>query len=285
MRPAERRLALGLYRAGPRRHLLAAALDLGVTALDTAANYQHHQAHRVLADQAGPLLRRFDLTTKIGYFPGGHDLDPARLRAAADQAARDLGRPPDTLLLHNPEHDPAGFARAAEELVRLRERGRVRRWGISTWNPAPLLAHLDEAPRPDVLMTRAGLAVPAHVLDAGDRLAEQLSPGSRWGMAPFGGNPADPLWHKLDTRPFLAGRRTAPALQAALAIAYGTPAVARIAAGTSDPAHLAELATATRDIETDPDTLARYRTLLREAATVREHREAGGDNARAAEPG
>ncbi|MEU1784280.1 hypothetical protein ABZ545_33150 [Streptomyces abikoensis] len=74
-----------------------------MTALDTAYNYDHFASHRTLRGVVGDLLPQFSISTKIGYFPDGHDLDPVRLRRAAERAAEDLGRVPNTLLLHNPE--------------------------------------------------------------------------------------------------------------------------------------------------------------------------------------
>jgi aryl-alcohol dehydrogenase-like predicted oxidoreductase len=91
-----------------------------VTALDTAYNYHRFASHRTLARIAGDLLGRFEISTKVGYFPDGHDLDPARLRQAVEQAAADLGRIPDTVLLHNPEHSPEQVPRAAEILAAAR---------------------------------------------------------------------------------------------------------------------------------------------------------------------
>ena len=159
MRSAERRVVLGLYRARPTRQLLEAALDLGLAALDTAYNYQHFGGHRALAATAGELLGRFDISTKVGFFPDGHSLEPARLRAAVEKAGSELGRAPNTVLLHNPECSPQAFQRACETLAGMRNAGLCQAWGLSSWNPIPLLEVASRA-EPDVLMVRAGLAVP-----------------------------------------------------------------------------------------------------------------------------
>ena len=198
MRTAERRVILGLYRARPTRHLLEAALDLGIAALDTAYNYQHFDGHRALAIAAGELLDRFEISTKVGFFPDGHSLAPARLRAAVEQTVSELGRTPTTVLLHNPECSPQAFQRACEALAGMRDAGLCQAWGLSSWSPRPLLA-FDPGAEPDVLMVRAGLTVPAGDLDAAEQLAVRLQPTRLWGMAPFGGHAADPVWSAVNT--------------------------------------------------------------------------------------
>ena len=237
-----------------------------MTALDTAYNYQRFSGHRALATVGGDLLDRFEISTKVGFFTDGHSLDPARLHAAVEQAASDLGRIPDAVLLHNPECSPNGFKRACDTIMTLRDSGLCRAWGLSTWDPRRLLAVADEA-RPDVLMVRAGLTVPATVLDAAEDLAAVLRPESVWGMAPFGGDSADPIWSSVDTGLFLAPGQQASRLQAALAAAFAVPSVQRLAVGTSRPEHLAELVAA-RELTTSPRQIASYRELLRRRASV-----------------
>jgi pyridoxine 4-dehydrogenase len=195
-----------------------------VTALDTAYNYQRFGGHRALADAAGDLLDRFEISTKVGFFTDGHSLDPARLHAAVEQAASDLGRIPDTVLLHNPECSPGGFQRACDTIRALRDTELCRAWGVSTWDPRRLLAVAQEA-RPDVLMVRAGLTVPAVVLDAAEDVVAALRPERVWGMAPFGGDSADPIWSSVDTELFLTPGQQASRLGAALAAAFAIPSV------------------------------------------------------------
>ncbi|MCS0638354.1 aldo/keto reductase [Streptomyces sp. LP05-1] len=253
----------------PTRPLLEHALTAGVTALDTAFNYDAYAGHRVLARAAaGGLLEKFEVSTKVGYFPDGHTLEPARLRAAVERAAAELGRPPDTVLLHNPEHAPAGLAAACDTLAACRDAGLCAAWGIAAWNPSPLLsaaAGIDV--RPDVLMVRAGLAVRGDVLDAAERLTLALGAADRWGMAPFAGNPNDPVWSKVDATVFLepGQRASASRVQAGLAAAFALPAVSRIAVGTSSPQHLDELAAAVR-YAAGPAVVDEYRELLRAGA-------------------
>ncbi|MGW9346221.1 aldo/keto reductase [Nocardiopsis flavescens] len=262
MRSSDRRIVLGLYRSSPNSELLKQALELGVTRLDTAYNYQRFTAHRALAIAAGPALARFNITTKVGFFPEGHNLDPERLRRAVRQAGDDLGRVPDTVLLHNPECSIEGFEKACETLLHMRESGLCHAWGISTWNPHQLTEHAWSLPHPDTIMVRAGLSVPAPVLDAAERLTKQLRAREVHGMAPFGGNATDPLWTHVDTSLFLAPEQQASSLQAAIAVAFTIPGVARIAVGTSSPAHLAEIVQA-ESLTVSPETVERYRSLLR----------------------
>ncbi|MET7936890.1 aldo/keto reductase [Streptomyces sp. NPDC005322] len=158
---------------------LTGALDLGVTALDTSSNYLGFRSHELLARVAGDLLPKFTLSTKVGYFPSAdraeHSLDPARLRAAVEQSVRELGREPDLVFLHNPEHTLEGvtsrsraeLGRACAALDVAAEKGLCGAWGVATWDPSPLVDLIDEVlPQPSALMVRAGLLVGTGTLDA-----------------------------------------------------------------------------------------------------------------------
>ena len=238
-----------------------------MTGLDTAFSYQDFTAHRRLADAVGDLLRLFDITTKIGFFPDGHDLSAARLRAAAESICSELGRAPDTLLLHNPERAPTWFTNACHTMTRLRDEGLCRAWGVSTWDPAPLLGRIVPEP-PDVLMVRAGLMVPARVLDAAEQLIDEVKPVELRGMAPLGGHGSGSAWTLVDSAAlFLHPGQTATQVQAAVAAAFQLPAVEAIAVGTGNPAHLRELAKAPR-LDLNLRAVKQYRTLIRARASV-----------------
>ena len=267
MRTADRRIALGLYRTGPTRHLLEGALEQGVTDLDTAFNYHHFASHRTLAAIADDLLPSFTISTKVGYFPDGHDLDPARLRAAVERSAEELGRTPDTVLLHNPESSVGGFADACVVLREMCEAGFCKTWGLSTWDPRSLLAADWEIPCPDVAMVRAGLTVPVGILEAVDELVDRAQVTGLWGMAPFAGNADDSIWQTVDTSTFLVSGQQCSALQAGVAAAFAIPEVTRLAVGTTDIEHLAE-AVGGSQLEVNTETVTAYRALLRERATV-----------------
>ena len=208
------------------------------------------------------------MTTKVGFFPDGHSLDPVRLRAAVHKSAEDLGRAPDTVLLHNPENDPGGLPAAADALRELVAVGLCQRWGISTWDPRPLLSMLTaHRLEPDVLMTRAGITVPAGVLNAASLAAATSSTAERRGMAPFGGNPGDEAWSRFDAGLLLRPGQRCTSLQARFAVAFELPSVVAIAVGSSRPAHLKELLEATA-LDTDTAAVERYRELLAQRATV-----------------
>lgn len=238
-----------------------------MTALDTAYNYAHFGSHQILHEVGQDLLERFEVSTKVGFFPDRHDLAPARLRAAVEQSIEHLGQRPAAVLLHNPESSPADFLAGCEALAGLRDSGLCTGWGISSWDPRALLRLRYTGPRPDVLMVRAGLMVPWEILNAAEELTTATRPLERWGMAPFGHNIGTPVWNAVDTSLFLAPEQNATIAEAALAIAYGLPAVSRMAVGTTDPEHLQQLQRA-RLIEADHGVLARYRSMLRRKATL-----------------
>ncbi|MFD0267876.1 aldo/keto reductase [Streptomyces sp. NPDC127106] len=281
MREPDPRIVLGLHRSRYERRTLTSALDLGITAVDTSFNYRGFTAHTTLADVTGDLLPHFTLSTKVGFFPAGsqaeHSLDPTRLRAALEQTYQDLRRMPDLVFLHNPERSltsPAAEARntlgrACAALTAAVEAGLCGAWGISSWDPRPLSGLVDASlPRPAVLMVRAGLLAGVDVLEASEALATRwgLTPDEVWGMSPFGGNPADPVWGRLDPRIFIEDADDAPSgLQAAFRTAFLLPKVGRIAVGTDSPSHLRELVDALR-YEPDAGRLRTYRRLLRQRA-------------------
>ncbi|RSN18767.1 aldo/keto reductase [Streptomyces sp. WAC 01325] len=267
MRTTDRRIALGLYRNGHARELLESALEHGVTDLDTAFNYAQFASHRTLSNIAADLLPSFSISTKVGYFPGGHDLAPGRLRAAVEQSAEELGRTPDTVLLHNPETSVDGFSDSCAALNELREAGLCGSWGISSWDPRPLLEADWDIPSPDVVMVRAGLIVSAAILNAIDELVGRARNPELWGMAPFAGNAAAPIWEAVDTSMFLVPGQGGSALQTGIAAAFAIPVVSRLAVGTSSVDHLVEAVHGSR-LEVNKETVAEYRELLNQRATV-----------------
>lgn len=238
-----------------------------MNALDTAYNYDGFASHCTLRSIAADLLDDFEISTKVGFFPDGHDLDPERLRAAVKETAEDLGRAPDTVLIHNPEQSPAGFGRACRALAWMQAEGLFRAWGVSSWDPRLLLYRNYQGPTPDVLMLRAGLTVPSVVLEAGDRLVAAMGPTEVWGMAPFGHRTIDPVWTALDVGPFLARGQEPTTIEGAFAVAYHAPDVVRMAVGTTRIDHLAQL-NAARLLHVDTAAVARYRSLIHRKATV-----------------
>ncbi|MFF4258424.1 aldo/keto reductase [Streptomyces sp. NPDC001663] len=278
MRSADPRVVLGLHRSRHERRLLTEALDLGVTTLDTSTNYLGFRSHQALARAVGDLLPKFTVSTKVGYFPGPdraeHSLDPVRLLAAVEQAAQDLGREPDLVFLHNPEHslhesvphDQDVLVEACAALDDAAAKGLCAGWGIASWDTSQLANMIDATgPRPSVLMVRAGMLVGARNLDAADALikAWDLSVDELWGMSPFGGSTSDPVWDRVDPRIFLRTDDQLSRVQAAFRAAFHLPRVGSVAVGTDEPAHLGELVGALAG-EVDERTVREYRSLLRD---------------------
>ncbi|MGH3695277.1 MAG: aldo/keto reductase [Pseudonocardiaceae bacterium] len=252
--------------------------------MDTSYSYLGFTSHRTLARIAGDLLPEFMISTKVGFFPGTagmeHSLDPRRLRQAVEESVEDLCRPPDVMFLHNPERtvavlppDEAGdcLAAACTALHDASAAGLCGVWGLSCWDPRPLLASggLKAIPAPDVLMCRAGLLVSADVLDAGDTIATLcgLDVSARWGMSPFAGQATDPVWTTVNVRAFLEAGQECSTLQAAFRTAYELPPVSRIAVGTNSIDHLRDLVTALR-LRADNNRISSYRELLRAKNTT-----------------
>lgn len=257
-------------------------MSLGVRSLDTAYNYHRFASHRVLARVAGDLLGEFALYTKVGFFANGgpagctqHSLSTARLREAVERSTEDLGRTPDLVFLHNPERTLAGLptsegrcqlAAACNALAETVAAGLCRAWGIASWDPRSVVKVIDEdAPgiQPCALLLRAGLSVAHPVLSAGEQMCRMLgaTPDRRWGMSPFGGSTSNEAWHAANLGAFLQPEQPYSALQAAFRLAYELPPVARVAVGTSNPAHLRELVAATELVVND-DAIGRYRQLI-----------------------
>nr|WP_258049734.1 aldo/keto reductase [Streptomyces finlayi] len=232
--------------------------------LDTASNYLRHRSHEVLKATAGDLLPKFSVSTKIGFFPEGHSLDPTRLRSAVEQAIKGLGREPDVVFLHNPEHsvpDAETLAQACSALADTVRAGLCRSWGISTWDPRPLV-DLD-VPCPDVLMVRAGLLVGIDILEAAESLVTRWRPSQVWGMSPFSGNATQEVWERFDPGVFLRDSASVTKVQAAFRSAYNLPRVDAVAVGTDNVDHLREL-TEALTFEVDDQIVQEYRQLLKD---------------------
>ncbi|MFH9562447.1 aldo/keto reductase [Streptomyces globisporus] len=234
-----------------------------MTHLDTASNYHRHRSHEVLKATAGDLLPKFSVSTKVGFFPEGHSLDPTRLRSAVEQAFKGLGREPDVVFLHNPEHsvtDGETLAQACSALADTVRAGLCLSWGVSTWDPRPLV-DLD-VPCPNVLMVRAGLLVGIDILEAAESLVTRWRPSQVWGMSPFCGNATQEVWERFDPGVFLRDSASVTKAQAAFRSAYNLPRVDAVAVGTDNVEHLRELAEALT-FEVDDQIVKDYRQLLK----------------------
>ncbi len=229
----------------------------------------------MLAETAADLLPKFALSTKVGFFPGAggaeHSLDPSRLRLAIEKAVWELGREPDTVLLHNPERSLTGLSpadgyallgSACTALVDAAREGLCRTWGVSSWDTRPLgMVGVYDLPSPDVLMVRAGFLVGIDLLDATAVLRSVWQAGETWGMSPFGGGNGK-VWEDFDPRPFLRSPHDGLSrMQAAFRTAFHLPSAAAVAAGTDNPGHLAELVQAL-GAEVDTTAVSKYLRAL-----------------------
>ncbi len=227
---------------------------------------------------AGDLLPKFTVSTKVGYFPtpngAEHSLDPLRLHRAVEQTVRDLGREPDVVFLHNPEHSlqesPShnrdALAQACTALDDATLNGLCGAWGVASWDPSPLPEVVDATmPKPSVLMVRVGLLVGIRTLEAADALSAAwgVDVRTKWGMSPFGGSTNSSVWDRIDPRVFLRDGSDLTRVQAAFRAAYHLPQVGTVAVGTDEPAHLSQLIDALTE-EVDEQAIDEYRHLLRD---------------------
>jgi aryl-alcohol dehydrogenase-like predicted oxidoreductase len=272
-------LGCASYWAKPRfsesraRAVLAAALEAGITVLDTGASYALGHAERRL----GRLLREVGadpdsllIGTKAGTVPDRRgrlvkDFRPETVTAQARASLSALGLERLALLqLHGPE--PADLTddllRALEDL---RAEGTVALLGINGF--APVIRHATGRAPFDVLMPFLSVMEPANapLVAAADRAGQGVMvagplarmafapPLGRWLTRPSG------LWYlaralRHGPGPLLRARALRPALtapgwtpaQLALAWVLAQPGVACAVFGTTDPAHVRELAEAAR---------------------------------------
>ncbi|SFQ29539.1 Aldo/keto reductase family protein [Amycolatopsis rubida] len=207
-----------------------------------------------------------------------HSLDPARLREAVERSADDLGRSPDVVFLHNPELGLSGrsgkeahdrLADASAVLASAVAAGSCGTWGIATWDARPVAEAIERSAsgiQPGALLLRAGLSVAEPILAAGETLCRVLGVPSecRWGMSPFSGSTADPVWSALDLGAFLAAEAEVSTPQAAFRLAYELPPVTRVAVGTSNAEHLRDLVHAA-ELAVSEGAIRRYRELIKAA--------------------
>jgi pyridoxine 4-dehydrogenase len=112
-------------------------------------------------------------------------------------------------------------------------------------------------------MTRTGLGVAGDTLAASETAAAALAVpvGGRWGMSPFAGDAAHPVWQRINTGMFLPADQQAGRLPVVFRLAFELPPVAAVAVGSTNPRHLRELVAAA-GLDIDAEQVARYRRLL-----------------------
>jgi aryl-alcohol dehydrogenase-like predicted oxidoreductase len=139
---------------------LAGALTAGVNFIDTSLNYRHQRSERVIGDTlaTGKWPReQLVIASKAGYLVphaaprhvpdvvnNQHCLDPLFLHDQCDRSLANLRIPSlDIFYLHNPETQlaavtPADFGRrcrrAFEACEELAAAGKIRFYGMATWN-------------------------------------------------------------------------------------------------------------------------------------------------------
>lgn len=271
------RLAAGTYRCRDVSQSMAAAVDAGVTWIDTAPNYGSGTAEASLRPvlNACPQVR---VSTKVGFVAGSdrqaaweagvlpYDRDHGHClarRYIAWQLARSrtrLGRLPELVFIHNPEHGRTNHAdvsrtltEAFEELEIAADAGTISGYGVATW--AGLSGGLLTIPGLTALAKTVGgphhhfravqfpvsliqLAVVADALDGRGALAEAGEAElDVFASAPLGGG--ELLRAMTDDLVRIIDCAVSPA-QAALLIVLSTPGVSRVLVSASTPAHWAD---------------------------------------------
>lgn len=243
--------------------LVHAALDRGVTFLDTGASYSGGEAEprlgRVLR---GRKLDGVVVATKAGTRHEGRvvrDFAPASLVASAERSLRNLGLETLPLLqLHGP-----AIAELTDELLAaledLKRRGVVRALGVNSFDPE-VIAHVAGLPAFDVVMIDYNVLRPerAALIDLAAGQGKGVLAGMALAMGHTGGQvlklraPRD-VWyalralknHRDDVRRgtrfgFLHRLRDMSGPQAALAYVLTHPGVSCAVVGTTRLPHLLE---------------------------------------------
>ncbi|HVI30493.1 aldo/keto reductase [Phenylobacterium sp.] len=263
--------------------LVHAAIDLGVTFLDTGASYSAGEAEPRL----GRALKGRDVSglvvaTKAGTFHAGggrigRDFSPAAVTASAERSLRNLGLDVLPLLqLHGP---------AASELTDdllaalddLKAKGLVRALGVNSFDPA-VIEHVVGLPQFDAVMVDYNVLRPER--EPLISRAAAAGKGVLAGMALAMGHTglkvakirgAQDLWyaarglvrHREEVRRgarfgFLHRQPGMTGSQAALAYVLANPDVSCAVIGTTRPAHLHENAAAS-GMALPPALMARIR--------------------------
>lgn len=205
------------------RTVIAAAVDAGVVALDTARAYARLDDDGVgewLAADGRERRPGLPIITKAGHYRAGasawhSDGSAERMRADAARSVELLGAPLDLLLLHRADRVD-DLEESVRTLAALRDEGVARAIGLSNASVELVDRALAVAPI-DAVQNRLGLGVDAfteyhHCRDAGlDFLA----------YAPFGGPRAAPLATRVPRVWMLAAARGVSVHRLALAAVLG----------------------------------------------------------------
>ncbi|MFF0678035.1 aldo/keto reductase [Streptomyces tendae] len=292
-------LAAGTYRCRDVSKSVAAAVRAGVTWIDTAPNYRSGSDEAALR-QVLDTCPQVRVSTKVGFVPDsdrraaqdagalrhgldrGHCLARPYISWQLTRSRTRLGRVPDLVFVHNPEHgrtDRADLSRtlteAFEELERAADAGEIGGYGVATW--AGLSSGMFTVPELTQLAITVGgprhhfravqfpvslihLAVVAAALDGHGPLAEAREAGlDVFASAPLGGG--ELLGAMTEELVRVVDSEASPA-QAALLVPLSAPGVSHVLLSASTTAHWADVRGATARRSLSPGRLRKVVDVL-----------------------
>jgi aryl-alcohol dehydrogenase-like predicted oxidoreductase len=127
--------AYGPVDEGEQKRVLARALEMGVTLVDTADAYGGGRMEQ-LVGQAAAGIGEVAIVTKGGVdrgtSPPSKRFDRAYLRRSVERSLRRLSRDfVDVYLLHNPLASTLASGEAVDALLELKREGKIAHWGVS----------------------------------------------------------------------------------------------------------------------------------------------------------
>ncbi|TQF04806.1 hypothetical protein E6W39_24490 [Kitasatospora acidiphila] len=292
-------LGLGTYRCPDVTGAALMAASRGADWVDTAPNYEHGQAETSLAEvlAAHPGLR---VSTKVGFVPvnakdlalragvltagdadRGHCLAPDYIAWQLDRSKRLLGRVPDVVFLHNPEHGCGKneiSSRLHAAFVALEEacsQQLISAYGVATWRG--ISSGLFDVPMLLELAAKAGgpnhhlravqlpislvhLAPVAQALNGHGPLADAAAAGLEvFASAPLHGGEIPGMVTPELSELINPGWSAA---EVALAVVASTPGVKRVLLSTGSPEHWTQAAEAVGRPPLSPDLLRRVVDVL-----------------------
>ncbi|MDH6704812.1 aryl-alcohol dehydrogenase-like predicted oxidoreductase [Kitasatospora sp. MAA19] len=293
------RLGLGTYRCLDVAEAALMAASSGAGWVDTAPNYAVGRAEMSLAVvlAAYPDLC---VSTKVGFVPagaghigvragalspadaeGGHCLTPDYITWQLARSRLMLGRVPDLVFVHNPEHScPDGeiTGRLSNAFLALEEacsQQIISAYGVATWRG--FSSGLFDVPTLIELATKAGgpdhhlwaiqlpvslvhLAPVAQALDGHGPLADALAAGLEvFASAPLHGGEIPGLVPPELSELITPGKTPA---ETALAVVASAPGVKRVLLSTGNPEHWMRAAEAVGQPPLSPDVLRRVVDVL-----------------------
>ncbi len=292
-------MGLGTYRCTDVSWAAVMAARCGADWLDTAPNY----AAGLAEQEASEALARYShvrVSTKVGFIPrlasrdamaegvltvseaeSGHSLSPSYIRWQVTRSRRALGRTPDLVFLHNPEHNCSpeqANERVYSAFAALEQAcadGEIRAYGVATWSgfsqgvfdiPTLLGAafraggadhHLRAVQLP---LSLVHLAPIAQALDGRGVLAAACASHlAVFASAPLHGGEVPGMFTRelLD----LVAPGKSPA-QAALTVVASAPGVRRVLLSTAKQEHWTEAVTALDGPVLSRETLKRITDVL-----------------------